>query len=87
MNFNLTPTLTENKQEGLLPNTFLEASKTTEQDQTKTIQKGKTESQFQQTRTCQCYIKYLQTKSTNGYIEKDNILCLAYLSNDRLVQY
>ena len=34
-NSNLTLTLPENKQEGLLPNSFYETSKTTEQDQRK----------------------------------------------------
>lgn len=34
-NSNLTLTLPENKQEGLLPNSFYETNKTTEQDQRK----------------------------------------------------
>lgn len=39
-NSNLTLTLPENKQEGLLPNSFYETSKTTEQDERK-YEKGK----------------------------------------------
>ena len=48
-NSNLIRTLSENKQERLLPNSFYETNKTTEQDQRK-YEKGQS---LSQTETCQ----------------------------------
>lgn len=82
--------LTENKQEGLLPNLFYDTSKTTEQDQIKTVQKGKRWRPVSANTDTSvlCYIKHVQTKTISGHNEKDNISCWwAYRSNAALVQY